>query len=114
MITETAAATCGSVAASPPSPAPTPAMMNANSPVCATLIPARRLSRVPWPVRNAPTPTPSVLPTMSTATSTAITGQWASAIFGSSSMPTATKKMAPNMSRSGRTSCSTTRPAPDS
>ena len=45
-------------------------MMNANSPTCARLNPARRLSRVPCPVRNAPTLTPTVFPSSTTAVST--------------------------------------------
>ena len=58
------------LAASRPATGRAPAMMNENSPICARLMPACTDVRVPLPVRNAPSATPTILPTMTTSVST--------------------------------------------
>ena len=89
-------------------------MMNENSPICAMESPARIEVRVPSPARKAPLVTPTVLPTSTAAVRASTAGQCSRMALGSIDMPTATKKMAANMSRSGRMSGSTCRDTPPS
>ncbi len=97
-----------------PSEMPSAAMMKENSPIWARLMPACTEVRVPLPARNAPSETPTTLPTMTTAVSTPTAAQCSAIRPGSMSMPTETKKMAANRSRIGRIRCSTCFSSPDS
>ena len=89
-------------------------MMKENSPICARLMPACTEVRVPLPVRNAPSDTAITLPTITTTVRTSTGTQCSAISAGSMSMPTETKKMAANMSRTGATRCSIFFTSPDS
>ncbi len=89
-------------------------MMNENSPICARLIPAWTEVRVPLPVRKAPRVTLTIFPRITATVSTTMATQWRAMSAGLMSMPTDTKKMAANMSRTGWTRCSTSFSTPDS
>jgi len=89
-------------------------MMKENSPIWPIESPARMEVRVPSPARKAPVVTPTVFPTSTTAVITSTAGQYSVMAPGSIDIPTATKKMAANMSRTGRTRGSTCRATPPS
>ncbi len=88
--------------------------MNENSPIWARLIPACTEVRTPLAVRNAPRPTATDLPSTTSATSATTATQCCAMSPGSMSIPTDTKKMAANRSRTGRTRASTSCASPDS
>ena len=89
-------------------------MMNENSPIWARLSPARTELRSPLPDRNAPSDTPSTLPTITSAVNTSTGTQYSSTRYGLICSPTAIKKIAANRSLSGLMRCSTRGPSPDS
>jgi len=89
-------------------------MMKENSPICARLIPARTEVLVLNPARNAPMETKVVLPMTTSTVNTSTASQFSSTNSGSMSMPTDTKKMAANKSRTGSTRWSTLFSCPDS
>src|SRR6185437_12432018 len=103
----TAAVTVSGYRNSPTAPAamPSEAITNENSPIFAMVRPVRSASRALRPAHtNAPTLHASVLPTI-TARAKPNAGQIHGNIWvGSSNNPIATKKIAANMSRTGRTS----------
>ena len=89
-------------------------MMKENSPTCASVIPLCTARPSPFPVRKVLTDTAITLPTITTADSTSTAPQCCTTTLGSMSMPTDTKKIATNRSRTGCTSCSTAFSSPDS
>ncbi len=107
MSTETNTAAGARNAPVAPLDTPSAAMMNENSPIWPMERPARIEVRVPRPVTNAPAVTPIVLPMRTAAVRPRTAGQSSKMALGSIDIPTATKKIAANMSRSGRTSGST-------
>ncbi len=88
--------------------------MKENSPIWARLIPAWTDVRMPFPVKTAPSATAADLPSTTRGMNTAIATQCSATSPGSMSMPTETKKIAANRSRTGRTSSSTACASPDS
>ena len=88
--------------------------MNENSPIWARLMPAWTEMRVPFPVKNAPTDTPSTFPAITRAVNAATCGQWRAMAAGSISIPIDTKKIAANRSRNGATRRATSSSSPDS
>ncbi len=94
--------------------APTPAMMNENSPICAMLIPDFTESRRLRPVRKAPTETATIFPTITSTAKARMGPHQSRTTRGSIAIPTDTKKIATNRSRTGTISCSISFPNPDS
>ena len=90
-------------------------MMNENSPICARLMPACTEVRMPLPVRNAPSDDADDLADDDHHREHERSPPSARAMSaGSISMPTETKKIAANMSRTGWTRCSICFSSPDS
>ncbi len=114
VIADTAIATGYSQPRITPAATPTLAMMNENSPIWARLNPAFIAVRRPWPARKAPIVTASTFPTMTVSVSTRTAPQCSASALGSMIIPTDTKKIAANMSRTGRTSFSISASCPDS
>src|SRR5690348_8214015 len=103
----TAAVTVSGYRNLPTAPAamPSEAITNENSPICAIVKPVRSASRALRPAHmNAPTLHASVLPTITAKANPSAGHNHGSICVGSSSNPIATKKIAANMSRTGRTS----------
>jgi hypothetical protein len=70
-------------------------------------MPASMERRVPLPDKNAPSDTPTILPTITTSVRAATGAKCATIKLGLIDIPTDTKKIAANMSRTGVTKCST-------
>ncbi len=93
-----------------PEARPTPAMMKENSPIWERVIPALTEVRTPYPARKPPSVTPTILPATTRSVNRTTAIQWRATRSGSISIPTETKNIAANTSRSGSTSRSTSSP----
>ena len=81
-------------------------MIKANSPICASEKPDWMATLTVCPDNSTPKVAKSICPTMTTSVSIRIGILYSQSNTGSISMPTETKKMAPNKSFTGFTICS--------
>ena len=84
---------------------PSPARINANSPICARLVAIVSAVRCEWPNMRTSRSAATDLPKIIIARVPSTASGCSSRIIGSNSIPTETKNSTANASRSGRVSC---------